>query len=353
MKKLLLYILCFMFVLSGCKGKAEANEESTAPIIQSAEGLVINEVMSSNKYWFMAKDGTYPDIVELKNTSNASIDLSGYSITDDETDTSKFIFPSVRIPAGSILLVYCADSTEDISDGVIRTGFKLSSKGETLSVYCGGELVTSLEIPELPSDVSYGINENGEYAYFGLPTPGEENSGVNSHEPYFSGSLIESPLKINEYMPDNANSIIDEDGDRYPWVEIKNTGSEAMNIGGYFLSDNAENTTKWTLPNIELAAGECKVIILSGKNRTGTELHASFKLGSDDKALLLSEYRGKQIDSVEIKREGSGNVSVGRSKDNIFEWLFYAAPTPGKDNTSKGFTRIDISEDKYLPDISV
>jgi len=117
----------------------------------------------------------------------------------------------------------------------------------------------------------------------------------------------------------------------------------------------AHNTKKWIFPEMELAPGEIKVIFLSGKDKIteNGEIHASFKLGSQDSTLLISEYRGKQIDEVAIERAGSGNVSHGRNPNNTSEWLFFAEPTPGFDNTTKGFKRIDISEEKYLPDVSI
>ncbi|MBE5759467.1 MAG: lamin tail domain-containing protein [Clostridiales bacterium] len=356
MKKILIFLLALMLIFPiSCK-KEEETENITDVQNDSLSDLVISEVMSGNEYWLEAEDGSYPDWVELYNAGSSTIDLSGYSLTDDENDPEKYIFPSKKIGTGEYMIIYCTDEESNTAnDGILRTGFKISSDGETISIFKEGEKCTALVVPAMPDDVSYGITQNDSYAFYALPTPGALNEGISSDSPYFEGSLIKSPIVINEYMAENLYSLTDEDGDRFPWVEIKNTGSESIEIGGYGLSDSKDNTKKWIFPEMELAPGEIKVIFLSGKDKIteNGEIHASFKLGSQDSTLLISEYRGKQIDEVAIERAGSGNVSHGRNPNNTSEWLFFAEPTPGFDNTTKGFKRIDISEEKYLPDVSI
>lgn len=54
---------------------------------QSAtDTVVINEVVTSNKYSLTASDGSAPDWVELYNGTNSSVNLSGWGLTDEETD---------------------------------------------------------------------------------------------------------------------------------------------------------------------------------------------------------------------------------------------------------------------------
>ena len=51
-------------------------------------------------------------------------------------------------------------------------------------------------------------------------------------------------LVINEVCSKNDSVILDEYGESSDWIEIYNGGSEAVNIGGYYLSDDATLLTK-------------------------------------------------------------------------------------------------------------
>ena len=57
-----------------------------------SEGLVINEVMSSNGSTIYDEDGDTPDWIEFYNTSDQGIDFNGFSITDDAGELDKWTF---------------------------------------------------------------------------------------------------------------------------------------------------------------------------------------------------------------------------------------------------------------------
>ena len=54
-----------------------------------SEGLVINEVMSSNGSTIYDEDGDTPDWIEIYNSETVGIDLSGYGINDKPTEPYK------------------------------------------------------------------------------------------------------------------------------------------------------------------------------------------------------------------------------------------------------------------------
>lgn len=352
---LIVVILFLCTVLAGCGAlEVPSGSESAQP---QQVGLVINELVASNQYSLVLEDGTSPDWVEIYNGTGQSINLKGYGLTDDTTDRYKFTFPSVALPAGGYLVVL-ATGTEDTAaaDGLLRMGFKLSgTNGEELILSApNDQTVQAISFDAVPTDISYGLDETGHYVYFGLPTPGEKNSGPTNTTPEFTEAVVESPLVINEFTRKNEYSIMDKDGERYEWVEIKNTGSEAINLNGYGLSDDVTDTKKWVFPDMELAPGELRIVFLSGKDQRDPngELHANFGLGSTDTHLVLSQELGRSIDVVEIHAE-MGNASYGRSAGDVNTWLYYPEPTPGTENTTKGFSEIDKATEKYLPDLYI
>jgi len=79
----------------------------------------------------------------------------------------------------------------------------------------------------------------------------------------------ELPLRINEIMAANSNTLADEDGDYPDWIELFNTGQASLNLSSYALSDAAGNPTKWFLPEVSLAPQKFIIVFASDKDRHG------------------------------------------------------------------------------------
>lgn len=75
-------------------------------------------------------------------------------------------------------------------------------------------------------------------------------------------------LVINEVMSSNQTGLIDEDGERQDWIEIYNPSDQAVNLGGFGLSDNRNNLLKWTFPDVTILPNDYLTVFASGKNRT-------------------------------------------------------------------------------------
>jgi len=70
--------------------------------------LIINEAVSSNSS-FEDEDGDSPDWFELFNNKSTAIDLSGWTVTDDEDKPTKWSFPDIQIGAGEYLRIWASD----------------------------------------------------------------------------------------------------------------------------------------------------------------------------------------------------------------------------------------------------
>ncbi|MFP6872746.1 MAG: lamin tail domain-containing protein, partial [Verrucomicrobiales bacterium] len=113
----------------------------------------------------------------------------------------------------------------------------------------------------------------------------------------FTCPSVIGALHITEFMADNKNTLQDEDDDASDWIEIFNSGPQAVNLEGYFLTDDAGALTMWSFPSVEIAENGFLLVFASGKDRhtPGTELHTSFKLSSDGEYLALVEPDGSSI----------------------------------------------------------
>ena len=73
-------------------------------------------------------------------------------------------------------------------------------------------------------------------------------------------------IKINEVVSSNG-LFFDEDGDTPDWFELFNTTAGPVNITGYSITDNKEDTAQWSFPELVLDSGQYLVIWASGKDR--------------------------------------------------------------------------------------
>ncbi|MEZ4765729.1 MAG: lamin tail domain-containing protein [Calditrichia bacterium] len=67
----------------------------------------------------------------------------------------------------------------------------------------------------------------------------------------------------------NQTTLQDEDGEYSDWLEIHNTGAEAINLENWYLTDSGNNLVQWQFPSRVIPAGGYLVVFASDKNRTG------------------------------------------------------------------------------------
>jgi CotH kinase protein/Lamin Tail Domain len=186
----------------------------------SQTGLVVNEVISTNQSTF-PQAGEYHDWIEIFNTTNAAINISGYHLTDDPANKTKHKLPvsaSLVVPSNGYLMLF-ANSTPNL--GANHLNFGLSSDGEQVLLYdpAGTTLVDSLVFPKLKADVSFGKLPNGERKYFFPATPNLINNAANSYlgilaAPTFShnGGFYSAGFNLDITSADQANIIYSLDG---------------------------------------------------------------------------------------------------------------------------------------------
>lgn len=139
--------------------------------------VVINEVCAKNTT-FAAADGQHYDWIELYNPTNASVDLSGYGLSDDADNLYRYTFPNQTvIPAKQKLLVFC-NSTEISLNGQLSAAFGLSTDGETLTLTSpDGKTIDTITFGIIETNISYGRTPDGSdlFAFMDM-TPGADNN---------------------------------------------------------------------------------------------------------------------------------------------------------------------------------
>jgi hypothetical protein len=137
-------------------------------------------------------------------------------------------------------------------------------------------------------------------------------------------------IVINEICATNGDLVSDPQFFNFPtWVELYNNGNSAVNIGGYYLSDDASAKMKWRIPSGTSIPSKGYLLIWC--DDVNTSLHTNFNLDSDGEELILSSSSQATLDHIEFPKQHL-NVSYGRTSDGGSTVAFLVDPTPGAAN---------------------
>ena len=138
-------------------------------------GVYITEVMTSNDTTELYGDGNYCDWVEVYNSSQSQVDISGFGLSDNLGRARKWQFPQGTVlQPGEYKLVLLDGQTNLNTAYQPHASFRLS-RTDT-EVVClsdpAGRLLDKMLLPVLPANVSYGrtIGLSG-FFYYDTPTP--------------------------------------------------------------------------------------------------------------------------------------------------------------------------------------
>lgn len=202
-----------------------------------------NDLSPSDIGYFGGKASNYGILRDAIESNCPNAMAVSFDLWNEFLDQALVTRSSVVIGPGEYLLFW-ADNDE--VQGPNHTNFKLSKDGEYVGLYDtdGTTLIDGLTFGAQSSDVSYGRSPDGNDNWVpfsgGTATPGTSNTGSG-------GPTL--GLFINEFMADNDSTIQDPDGGGYPdWIELYNAGPNAIDLGGMYLTDDANDPTKWMIP---------------------------------------------------------------------------------------------------------
>ena len=72
------------------------------------------------------------------------------------------------------------------------------------------------------------------------------------------------------------------DGDTPDWIEFYNSGTSAVNLNGYGLSDKKDDPFQWIFPDFSVNPGEYLLVFASGKDRRESPYHWNTIISSGD-----------------------------------------------------------------------
>ena len=136
-------------------------------------------------------------------------------------------------------------------------------------------------------------------------------------------------IVINELAARNDATLADEAGEFDDWIELHNPTDAPVNVGGLLLSDNPDDPARFTLPTVEIGAGDYLIVWADGDTDQGA-LHAPFRLSGDGESLTLRGADGAVVDEVTFPNQYA-DISWGRLP-NATGPFARLVPTPGAPN---------------------
>lgn len=172
----------------------------------------LSEVVSVNSDGLVDAYGSSSDWIEIENTSAAPFDLGGWGLSDKQGEPLQWVFPAgTAIEPGDYLVVF-ASGEASVGDE-LHAGFSIAGSGEWLGLAMpDGTVVSSMQVPALLPNHSYGVTSAGSLGVFSAPTPGAANGAGAAgllDDPVVSPArgFFSAPVQVDVSHPDPAVTL--------------------------------------------------------------------------------------------------------------------------------------------------
>jgi hypothetical protein len=212
------------------------------------------------------------------------------------------------------------------------------------------------ELLQGPTRGTLSLNADGSFVY--QPQAGFEgrdrfeyvarDSSGTSAPTTVEIQVAAKPLVLTEFLTANGATLPSRvrrdptarfvgDARYFDWIEIQNLLDVPVDLGGFHLTDQQDQTTRWQFPAGSMVApGGYLTVFASGLDLRDPALdelgilHTNFGLDSQPEYLGLTDSQGNVIDEYgPLYPEQRGNVSYGLQGT---ERRYFATPTPGEPN---------------------
>lgn len=288
------------FPLGGGSDKAERPVAAQVSEIHGDGPIRLNEIMSANGGVLVDRAGNTPDWIEVANVSRHAASLKGYILAKSAKAGNVFAFPDVTLQPGECVLVYADSTLQAETGGELHAPFRLSSGGDVLMLFNDADVaVDTVNIPALAENTAYVRKDRTTWASSAQTTPGL----LNSDENYRAMTTVTqtAAVQMAEIVASNTRYALDESGVPQDYVLLRNTSSEPVDIGGWYLSDDPQLPRLWQFPSGVVIPGNGTLAVhCSGMNRVENpaHLHTSFRLSTEGETVTLSNAAGQPVDQM-------------------------------------------------------
>lgn len=281
----------------------------TAPAALAAStDIVINEVRSSSA------TGA-PDFFEVMNVGAAPVDIAGWVARDDKDDEERIVFPAGTVLEPGALAAFEPETL---------AGFGLGSDDAVRIFDASGTIVDAYTWTDHAFSEARLPDGTGDFVD-AEPTPGAPNIAREA----VVITPIDSPVVVNEVQSDDAAGGPD-------WVELRNTGVEAVDVSEWILRDDDGLSERRIAAGTVLEPGA--FLVVETKDAT---TGAGFGLGKADEIRLFTADGTGLVDDYAWTEHAS---TEGRLPDGAGGFVD-TEPTPGAANVARfAASRVVLNE---------
>jgi hypothetical protein len=323
-------------------------------IVIVPDDISITEVVTLNKTSLVDQFGESPDWIELHNSGDTGIDLSGYGLSDDRDDPDKWTCGPLRLEAGGYAVICASDSDittckPEASEPIDLSIAAISAWADSQFTPAGNSHVRPLLFP----DKVFGTVDNKKIVSAHLYL--DDNARIlnwqvarvtvdllrtmdysQSDQIRFIGDIQKGKLlmvRINQLGVNNDNTfgqVFTGTGKVHDTFEIPISHEPRLNrakITGFTIEATKINdSVNFTITGIELITA-------------ASYQHTSFKLSSSGETLLLSNPSGDIVDLHRLEAVPT-DFSQGKKPADHSSWIIFDSPTPGAPNKPTGYSGV-------------
>lgn len=300
---------------------------------------------ASNKFitTYFRKSFSIADVTNMQDATGTVLFDDGVVIYVNGTEVYRNNLPGGAITMSTLALGAVADenayNTFTVDKSLLKTGnniiaVEIHQSGAassdisfdlSLSSFTQGNEVEFTSTDELYSDVAA--------------------SDITLEASFDQVSVIDN-IVINEFCASNSE-IEDEFDETDDWIELYNAGTNAVDLGGFYITDDLTQKTKFKIAKgsdeTVIGPGEYKVLWADEQMHQGA-LHLNFKLSADGESIGLYQITatGTNILDELTYTTQQQNVSSSRIPNVTGPFITTSTMTPGEDNSLT--TGIDAEE---------
>ena len=324
-------------------------------VVQDFAGLKVTEIMY-NPPPFAPYPGDDLEFIELKNTGTNTLDLSGLQFTDGIT----FVFTNGTrlLPGSFFVLARNAAAFSAKYPGVpingVYTG-RLDNGGEKLTLaHVLGTNVFSFSYnnavpwPITPDGYGFSLVSSGVNGIPGSSVSWRASANLGGSPGADDPQSSFAPIVINEILTHTDPPQLDA-------IELFNPATTNVNIGGWFLSDDAAAPKKFRVPDGTTIPAQGFAVFYETNFNPQPGLPPSFALNSHGESLyLFSGTMNTNLSGYSHSFDygaSANGVSFGRYINSIGDedWPALQSLTLGGSNSAPRIGPIVINEVMYHP----
>jgi hypothetical protein len=205
-------------------------------IVPNPGAVVINELLANSP-------GNEPDWIELYNTTNSSINIGGWFLSDSRNNLTKYqIAEGTTISPNQYIVFTQAQDFGNEDDPGCNEPFALSNNGETVILSSGqdGALTGYRDVEDFGASqtgVSFGryyksSTDNYNFVAMESETPGSANADPKV------GPVVFKEIMYNPDWPDGGSYT----NEQYEYIELYNISTESVNLQGWKFTNGIDFT---------------------------------------------------------------------------------------------------------------